>query len=1072
MIFEDLLTQLGYHGSPHFFRRGDGHFETAQGYGHIFRHAQAKEDSKRWSAEGVYGLRDLDSQPEQFIPLVYVCRALDESAADDLHRLVWNQDVVPYVLVHTPRGIKLYRGFDYDSRTQNGGDRSVIEPLTDFNRVQSIIALFHAEAIDTGKIWQDPHLEIDPSRRVYHRLLRNLRDVDTWLRETGGLKKEVSHALIGKYIYLRYLRDRDILSDKRLAEWKMEESDVFHRTATRAALATLVERLDIWLNGKIFPLPLSGPNAPRNEQIQRVAATFAGDDIGEAGWQLHFDFKAYDFSFIPIETLSLIYEQFLHEDATTSKKAITKKSKTKGRQAGAYYTPLPLVNFMLAELEERHPLKKGMRVFDPSCGSGAFLVQAYRRLIEKTYPFAGPKPRPAELRELLEGGIFGVDVDGDACQVTQLSLALTLLDYVDPPDLTKYPSFKLPALLEANIFEGNFFELESRLEELASKDGFDWLVGNPPWKQIKTNDLSGSDEPVWEWIKNNALVSPVGRHQVAQAFAWLAPKYLARNGECAFLVPAMALFEEPSAEFRRKFFRRYQVHTVANFANLAEVLFDGRSRVPAAALFYRTRANEPHSLSDEITTIYSPFVVNQEATCPLESGERKKLWSLVVNGSEIRTLGLNEVAGGSGLPWKLAMWGTPWDERLIRKMERKWPSLQSLEAKWNSQEEQFIVTEPSQIYCISEGLQLRFENGSDVEPVANLGGKHSLNTDALAMRREIFAFPPSCLVQLKKDKQHYALKGRVKRPLVVSNPPHVIVSAARNFAVYSDEFILVPARQIGITSTGSDTRMLKALSLYLSSDFAFYHQFFRSTHFGVKRPVATLEALRQIPIPLATLSRSDLNAWVNLHAKIIKCSPRVLSREQNSGAQSEFFEGGSSANETLLSELNELTAKALGLDERERTLVHDLVHVRIALDDGKRGEEAIRSPSDTELRAYCRRLKEELDDFTGKDANRTHRISVVRNSDSAMVEVEVTGDHTRAKKIELLGATNSEATMLRNVQKELLEERAQWVYFNRNLRIYRGHQTYLFKPLQRLHWTESAAMVDASDLIAETLSSH
>jgi len=73
--------------------------------------------------------------------------------------------------------------------------------------------------------------------------------------------------------------------------------------------------------------------------------------------------------YIPIETLSVIYEQFLHAE-------------DKGKDAGAYYTPVPLVNFMLQEMEEHSPLRPGMRVLDASCGSGAFLVQCYRRLIE------------------------------------------------------------------------------------------------------------------------------------------------------------------------------------------------------------------------------------------------------------------------------------------------------------------------------------------------------------------------------------------------------------------------------------------------------------------------------------------------------------------------------------------------------------------------------------------------------------------------------------------------------------------------------------------------------------------
>jgi len=148
-----------------------------------------------------------------------------------------------------------------------------------------------------------------------------------------------------------------------------------------------------------------------------------------------------NFAFIPIETLSLVYEQFLHTDDPNKKKE-AKNKKTKGRQEGAYYTPLPLVNFMLAGLERHRPLERGMKVFDPSSGSGSFLVQAYRLLIEKTFPVTQPKPKPSDLKVLLRESIFGCDVDGDACQVTQLELA------AHPPGLCRSAG---PDLADAHL---------------------------------------------------------------------------------------------------------------------------------------------------------------------------------------------------------------------------------------------------------------------------------------------------------------------------------------------------------------------------------------------------------------------------------------------------------------------------------------------------------------------------------------------------------------------------------------------------------------------------------------------
>lgn len=1062
MKLEAIIVQLGYADSRSYLRRGDPAFESAPGYGHIFRRGESKTDAaSSWRVEGVYCLRDSNSQPERIVPIVYVCRADDAAAATDLHKLVWNQDVVPYVLVHTPQGIRIYSGFRYGNEAQPGAN-GVLRALIDFNQCDDIVSLFHSRSIDSGRLLSQSGWQVDPKKRVYHELLADLRELDKWLRQPNGgnLDKDVSHALIGKYVYLRYLRDRGILSDRRLEEWNLNTAAIFGRNATRDGLKAVSDHLDDWLNGAVFPLSFSGKNAPTLTHIRHVSSIFEGDSFTSGSSQLHLGFKAYDFSFIPIETLSLIYEQFLH---ITDEKATTPATKTKGEEASAYYTPLPLVNYMLAEMEAKKPLRAGMRILDPASGSGAFLVQAYRRLIETTYPPTGPRPKPSELKQLLETCIFGSDLDGDACQVTQLGLQLTLLDYIDPPDLMgRISKFKLPSLREQNIFKGNFFELDAKLRSAASGKGYDWVIGNPPWKALKQNKLTADDQPAWKWMQRETATAPVGMYQVAQAFAWAAPRLLKSDGECGLLVPAMGLFEEPSVDFRRAFFQHFQVHGVANFSNLAEVLFDGRARVPTAALFYRPRPEDQPPSPDELITTFSPFVVNQEATRPLADGERSKIWSLTINGSEIRTLSLGAVAAGSGLSWKLAMWGTPWDERLIKRLEKKWGSMESLEE--------------ADTLLLSEGLQLRgLEDDDqaddfideDLDEVDAAKGQLLLNVDALKKLRDIFAFPQNALIRLDR-KSKFARKGRAELPLKVCRPPHIIVSAARNFAVYSDDFIIVPPRQIGIVRLSDDKAFLKALSLFLSSDFAFYHQFIRSTQFGVQRGRATLAALRQMPIPLAQLSRAELKPWTDLHARLVKCPPRKLYDEEEN--EDSLFQETTEDSEKLLVELNRLAAEALGLDARERALIHDLVQVRLALNDGKRGAAAMRAPTVLELRAYAKRLKADLDDFVGDDSSRLHKVTVVHDRDhSAMIEVDFTTDHRAAAEINVTRADNEAAAALRKTRTKLLREHAQWVYFNRDLRVYRGRQTYLFKPLHRFHWTESAAMMDASQLIAETI---
>src|ERR1035441_4810735 len=98
----------------------------------------------------------------------------------------------------------------------------------------------------------------------------------------------------------------------------------------------------------------------------------------------------------------VIYQQFLHAAEYTP-------GRSEGRERGAYSTPVPLANFSLDTLDRRKPLKEGMRVLDPACGSGVFLVQCYRKLIEaRIRQRHGVVPAPEELSSLLTRHLFGI----------------------------------------------------------------------------------------------------------------------------------------------------------------------------------------------------------------------------------------------------------------------------------------------------------------------------------------------------------------------------------------------------------------------------------------------------------------------------------------------------------------------------------------------------------------------------------------------------------------------------------------------------------------------------------------
>jgi hypothetical protein len=1018
-----ILNSLHYSSSPNFIV-GDA-LDMDRDFGHIFRKARAE-----CNLQGAYVLNAAAyGNSNGSVPVVYVCRADSEAEAREIHRKVWNQNAVPFLIVVSAKWIRLYPGFRFERDVRADPLYGALQVLENFNQVVGHIKALQAESVDSGVVWKELGAAVTPEKRVDLQLLANLRDLDAWLRTEGIKDRRLAHGMIGKFVYIHYLRQRRILSDNRLGEWGIKPEDVFGHSVKLSSFLELVQRIDDWLNGSVFPLSRAKIKEFGSEKLRKVASVFHGEQAASGQLPL---FDIYDFSFIPIETLSVIYEQFLHD-------TIHPSGKSEGETRGAYYTPVPLVNFMLDKLESRKPLQQGMRVLDPSCGSGAFLVQCYRKLIERRRQELGRRLRPAELGRLLTNHIFGVDIDEDACQIAELSLSLTLLEYVTPPDLTE-TEFKLPVLRDKNIFSENTFDDDAHWYQLGHKQPFQWVVGNPPWKDLKPKQLDQIDEAAWHWMLKNRNEHPVGGNQLAEAFAWRASEVLDVDGSAALLLPAMTLFKYESTEFRKSFLTQNHLWSVGNFSNLANVLFGKRATLPAAALFYSLRSAAKHKDNSEgLIEMYSPFIANQPTSQTKHRGLRKDVWNIVVNASELREVDYRDVADGQPLAWKIAMWGSQIDRRVLDTTSKRFQTVGQLE-----EDKQLIL---------SEGLQLRSVAGNQ-EPTERhdeLSTRLTINVGILKNRRYLFRFPARAEIRIPRD--HTAVrKGRFELPIRVSQPPHVIVGAARNFAIYSEDFLVVPARQIGIASPKDNRNLLRAIALYLNSDFVAYHQFLATTQAGVQKTINTLQALRSLPLPFHALL--DLKEWDELYARI----------------QREIIDGDDFDRPDLIRELNELTFDSLKVSARGRAAVHDLVRVRFGLTRGKIASEAIGPPSRDEIESYARTLRNELDLFVGKSSSTRHRVEVLVSEGSGLIAVSLVANDAIQQPVKIWEASNGASNVLTTARANLTEHRSQWLYFNRNLLLYDGSQTYILKPLQHLHWTRTQATQDAGEIIADALS--
>ena len=647
---DELVELLGYADSA-CFRTQESQFEPEAIQ--LFRMAKERRGDN-FRVRGFYVLTTAgeNGEPTSLAarPAVCIAEAPTASDAKSLHRRIWNLGRVPFLVVRLPNEVRVFASFHYEPSNDDAG---VILQEDDERKLNSILGDFTAASIDSTRIWQARRKYLDTSHRVDLKLLENLRNLAQALPKycSPVLDLPLAHALIGKFVYLRYLRDRNILDDRWLEKQQIDIQNVFGPSATVSELSRLTEALETRFNGDVFHIDFGSECPLTDAHVQLVASVFAGDEIhvGATGIarQLHLDFLAYDFRHIPVETLSSIYEQFLH-------------AQQKGKSDGAYYTPEVLADYLISEINSVQKLQPGMTICDPACGSGVFLVLAYRRLIELEMAKPGNQTTnlgPARLREILEESIYGVERQRDACNVTMFSLILTLLNYVEPPELHANEKFKFPDLLNKRIFCRDFFD--PTLPLAVPQNGFDVVVGNPPWVELKPT-TKGEDH-ARKWIDAEPMIAG---NRVADAFAVKSGRLVSKNGVVGMLLPASTLFNLEGKKFRQGFFTEFTVSRVTNLANLRGNLFGKRAILPSTTLVFR-KGNEKRF--DQPILHYGPFAANQIA------GDTEELWVLTIHGSEIQQVTQSDAATGETSVWKLALWGTPRDARALDRFQQLYP---------------------------------------------------------------------------------------------------------------------------------------------------------------------------------------------------------------------------------------------------------------------------------------------------------------------------------------------------------------------------------------------------------------
>lgn len=241
------------------------------------------------------------------------------------------------------------------------------------------------------------------------------------------------------------------------------------------------------------------------------------------------------------------------------------------RAAGQVYTPSYLADFVLDQAGFARAAD-GATLLDPSCGAGVFLERAVAILADRLVATRGGRADALGpvLAEAVERQLFGIDIDDTACEMTREAVRRAVVERTGA---------KLsPQFFKANVVRADF--LFDDLATVAPKDGFSFVVGNPPY--VATTRLAAK----YKERLRGAYQSASGRVDLYTVFMERALTLLARRGRLAFLTPDKFLVSQSARELRSLLLTRNAIVSVARFRS--HKVFSDAATVPCVTVVERS----------------------------------------------------------------------------------------------------------------------------------------------------------------------------------------------------------------------------------------------------------------------------------------------------------------------------------------------------------------------------------------------------------------------------------------------------------------------------------------------------
>ena len=402
---------------------------------------------------------------------------------------------------------------------------------------------------------------------------------------TAGQIDEAVHRILDRLIFIRTAEDRGIEQERLLLalvrEWQEggRKEDLIQ--LLKGVFRDFDEGYDSALFEPHFSEDLESESKPFEDTILGLYRT--PDKISE-----------YDFNAIDADVLGGIYEQYLgYAQGLAEEEAAAKRARRK--KQGIFYTPQFVVDYIVQNtvgrlLEERtHHEIRNLRILDPACGSGSFLIAAFDALDNyhqgltgdvasgfsptKQAGYSGEIFDLSRRLQVLTQNLYGVDLDPQAVEIAQLNLLLkTLTRRERLPNLN--PNIRrgnslisgTPEELSEHFGEAwkekHPFNWEEEFPKIMAEGGFDVVIGNPPY--VRAENMPKDERRYWQ--ESGSFDVIYGRFDVYILFVERGIKLLRPGGRLGFIVPYAVLNQNYGKRLRRLILDNYCIESIVDLS--------------------------------------------------------------------------------------------------------------------------------------------------------------------------------------------------------------------------------------------------------------------------------------------------------------------------------------------------------------------------------------------------------------------------------------------------------------------------------------------------------------------------